>query len=460
MTLAEMAKGPNTTSGPASGPLTVVAAKTEGVTPGLLVFDQRGDHWVVKFDPPAHPDLSSGAEVIGTKLLHAAGYHVPENHIARFRLQDLVLSSGATTRDSYNRRIGLRREMMEDTVVQLNPEPDGSLRALFSKVLPGRMLGPYPPIGVRKGDPNDRIPHERRRSLRGLWVFHAWLNNADAKSSNTMDAFIPSPGDRSVGHVRHYLIDFGSALGASGDRTKHLREGYEHEVDWSSIGARFVTAGGYYPYWSTLRRTPYRSVGPFESEVFDPSKWKPRHTIPAFQLADEEDTFWAASILAAFSDELVGAAVSTAEYTEPGAAMWVAKTLIERRNKLLAYAFRDMLPLDDPRVQDGDRLVMRDLEAPFGIRPPGFAGYHWNLRWERGGEAPLAIGAGTVEEPSVFVRAHLRWLRRHHGAAVSRHPFLTLRFRGANFDRGEVEVRLRLLDDGTLLPVGVERRSG
>lgn len=460
MSWVDIVRGPNDSKGPAPGPLTVVAAKTEGVTPGILVFDQRGTHWVVKFDPPAHPDLSSAAEVISTKILYAAGYHVPENHIARFRLRDLVLAPGATTRDRYNRKIGLTREMMEDVVTQLNPEPDGSTRALFSRVLPGRMLGPFPTIGVRKGDPNDRIPHERRRSLRGLWVFYAWLNNSDAKSANTMDAFIPSEQDASLGHVRHYLIDFGSSLGASGNTTKPLREGYDYEVDWSRAGARFVTAGAYYPYWSTLRRTRYRSVGPFEADVFEPAKWRPRITHPAFLLADEHDTLWGASILARFTDDIIGAAVSTGEYSEPGAAMYVAKTLIERRDKLLAYAFREMLPLGLPRVERGHRVVLDDLEAPHGLRRPDFDGYRWRLSWQRSGDVPLVFASGRAGEPSIMLRSEVRWLRSKHASALAREPFLVLRIAETDGVRGDVVVRLRVLSDGTLMAIGMERTVG
>lgn len=457
LSMTEIARGPNTSAGPAKGRLFVVAAKTEGVTPGLLVRDRLGVHWVVKFDPPAHPELSSAAEVITTKILHAAGYHVPENHIARFRLQDLYLEPGATTRDRYRRRIGLTREALDDAVTQLNPEPDGSIRALFSKVLPGRMLGPAPAVGVRAGDPNDTIAHEQRRSLRGLWVFYAWVNNSDAKSTNTMDAFVQESSDPALGHVRHYLIDFGSSLGASGNRPKPLREGYDHEVDWSSIGTRFVTLGAYYPYWSTLRRTPYRSVGPFESLVFTPGKWEPRHPVPAFELADREDTFWAASILAHFDEARIGAAVSTGEHGEPGAAEWVTQKLIERRNKMLAHAFRDMLPLDNPRVDDGALVVLEDLERTSGLRATSFGGYRWKLQWERDGGDLLAISAGRTMEPSIHLGAAVRWLCSEYRDELRDHPFLRLRLQEARPGRGTVTLRLRIRGDGTLMAVSMGR---
>src|SRR6476660_4669135 len=50
MTAAELAKGPDSGSGPAAGSWTIVGAKTEGVQPGLTVRDTAGQIYFVKFD--------------------------------------------------------------------------------------------------------------------------------------------------------------------------------------------------------------------------------------------------------------------------------------------------------------------------------------------------------------------------------------------------------------------------
>ena len=65
---------------------------------------------------------------------------------------------------------------------------------------------------------------ENRRDLRGLYVFSAWLNNTDVRGGNTLDAVINQNG---LQFIRHYLIDFGSALGSDGDRSKDAKLGHE-----------------------------------------------------------------------------------------------------------------------------------------------------------------------------------------------------------------------------------------
>jgi hypothetical protein len=82
MTIDALLKGPDTTTGPAPGKWTVVAAKGNGVTPGFTVRDSTGQVWFIKFDPPGYRAMATGTEIVVTKLMWALGYHVPEVHLA------------------------------------------------------------------------------------------------------------------------------------------------------------------------------------------------------------------------------------------------------------------------------------------------------------------------------------------------------------------------------------------
>jgi hypothetical protein len=79
MTPDELRRGPNTGDGPShEQPWQVIAAKTEGVTPGFSIRDPRGDVYFIKFDPLESPELATAAEVISTKFFYAIGFNVPE----------------------------------------------------------------------------------------------------------------------------------------------------------------------------------------------------------------------------------------------------------------------------------------------------------------------------------------------------------------------------------------------
>jgi hypothetical protein len=61
------------------------------VTPGFLIEDSAGAKYLLKFDPPAYPELASGADVVVSKFFYALGYHVPENYIVRFDRDRLIV---------------------------------------------------------------------------------------------------------------------------------------------------------------------------------------------------------------------------------------------------------------------------------------------------------------------------------------------------------------------------------
>jgi len=75
----EILKGANKGTGPdMTGRWTIVHAKTQGITPGFTIQDQRGDTYFIKFDPLKNPQLATSAEIICTKFFYAFGYNVPE----------------------------------------------------------------------------------------------------------------------------------------------------------------------------------------------------------------------------------------------------------------------------------------------------------------------------------------------------------------------------------------------
>src|SRR5262249_35675851 len=100
MTIEELKRGPGNAAPPvAGGPWRGGSAASDGVTPGLVIEDQRKNRYVLKFDPPDSPELASAADVIGSKAFYALGYNTPENYIVNFRREFLAIPEGVMWHD-------------------------------------------------------------------------------------------------------------------------------------------------------------------------------------------------------------------------------------------------------------------------------------------------------------------------------------------------------------------------
>jgi hypothetical protein len=377
MSAEEIAGGPNRHP-PAGAPWTVTTGKFQGVTPGLQMKDSAGQLFFIKFDPPAYPELASGAEIISTKLFYAAGYYVPENYLVAFTREDLRLAPGAVIRSSNGARHPMTDADLDALLSKAARRADGRYRAVASRALPGRPLGPFMYFGTRADDPNDTVPHEHRRELRGLRVFAAWTNHYDTKASNTLDTLVPGDDGRMV--VRHQLIDFGSTLGSAGVAPADPRSGNEYILERRPILLSLATLGLYVRPWLTIRYTDIPSVGRFEGERFDPAQWRPTLPNRAMLNARLDDTFWAARRVMAFTDEAIRRTVETAEYSDPRATDSIVSTLIERRDKVGREWLTAINPLVDFAIDSTSTLTFDNTAEAAGLSTPA-AGY--DVQWFR-----------------------------------------------------------------------------
>lgn len=349
---AALTVGPNTHPGPVL-PWSVVSGKTDGATPGFVVLDAAGVRWFMKLDPAQYPELASGAEVIATRLFWALGYFVPDNRIAYFTRADIGIARSATYKTADGRKRPLTPKALDRLLGTAARRADGRYRVLASRALDGKPIGPFLYAGTRTDDPNDVIPHEHRRSLRGLRVFAAWLNHVDAKSINTLDTVIERDGRKIV---RHHLLDFGSTLGSAGLGPRAFDEGNAYVFDRGSVARSMFTLGLAVPPW---RRTPFAapaSIGRFEGEHFDPTQWKPRIPNPAFIEAMPDDLFWAAHKMMSVDRRVIEAAVNAADYSDPAAGPYVVKALLERRRHIFEAYLNGVAPLVDFSLSPQDVL--------------------------------------------------------------------------------------------------------
>jgi hypothetical protein len=383
MPLEELVRGPNRGDGPdVSGPWMVIRGKSGGITPGFTMRDARGDVYFVKFDPPHHFGLSTGADVIGSKFFHAFGYYVPENWIVYFSEDQLRVGEGAKVRVRGGKPRAMRQSDLDAMMSRVARLPDGRIRCVASRAIAGRVVGPHKYHGTRPDDPNDVIPHEHRRELRGYRVFSAWLNHDDSRSVNSLNSYVPKDGK---GYLLHYLQDFSSMLGSGSDWRREIapqnpRAGNEYVLELAPLLKTAFSLGIWERPWHKFRYRIYPEVGAIESEGFDPERWKPEYPNPAFERMLPEDAFWAARIVAKFSDEAIRAIVSEADFHALEAEGHLAETLIRRRDKVLARYFRDLNPLADFELRsDGGvpRLMFRNVADAAGIAKATGYEYQW-----------------------------------------------------------------------------------
>jgi len=402
MSVTELVRGA-TAAGPPStaGPWKIVSAKGIGATPGLIIEDARGDKFLIKFDPASNPSITTAAEVISSRFFHAIGYNVPETYIVRFRASQLVLAPDA----KYFEPEGRERLMTHVDLVRIlkstSVSRDGRYRAMASRFIGGEIIGPFQYFGTRSDDPNDIVPHENRRDLRGLYVFCAWLNHYDAVAINTLDTVVEENGLR---FVKHYLLDFGSTLGASALGPRVLRSGNAYIFDLPFAARQLLTLGLAPRPWQVTPDPYHPELGEFGYATFDPRQWKPIYPNPAFRNARPDDTYWAAKKVMAFTDQDIRAIVEVGEYSDPKAREWLVRTLIARRDKIGATFWEDVLPLDNFRFENGT-LEFEDLGVEFGFSPPRQYSIQWFSFDNLSGKKTMLPRARSVSLPREL--AHL-----------------------------------------------------
>jgi hypothetical protein len=355
LTVADVATGPDTTTGPASGAWTVTSSKSDGVTPGFTIKDASGQRWFLKFDPPGHRAMATGTEVAVTKLMWALGYNVPENHIAYLRREQLLVGAEATFTPPAGRKRPMRRDDIDRLLARADREADGSYRVVASKALDGRPIGRIRFTGVRPDDPNDVVAHENRRELRGYGVFAAWLNHVDAKAINSLDTLVSENGHA---YVRHHIIDFGSALGSGGVGAADYSAGREYLVEPKLVAKQMIGFGFAAAAW---HREPFYeapSIGRLATaqSTFDPEQWKPRVPNQAFLHARADDKFWAARKLMALSTEMLRAAVRAGDFDDRASEEFLVTALAQRRNAIGRAYLTAVNPIVDPAI-DADGVL-------------------------------------------------------------------------------------------------------
>ena len=88
--------------------------------------------------------------------------------------------------------------------------------------------------------------------------------------------------------------------------------------------------------------------------------------------------FWAARIVAKFSNEAIGVIVDRAHYSDPRAADYVTGTLVKRRDKVLAYWLTQVNPLVDFALTPSGELTFANAAEQAGVATAASA---YRVQW-------------------------------------------------------------------------------
>jgi hypothetical protein len=153
--------------------------------------------------------------------------------------------------------------------------------------------------------------------------------------------------------------------------------------------------------WQTVPYVENPAIGRFEGDEFDPREWRPRVATAAFLRARPDDDFWAARRVAAFSDDMIRAAVREGKYSDPAAETLLTSVLIKRRQKIASAYLPDINPLVDLALSEDGRLSFRNAAVDAGVAGPPTGGYEaaWaqfdNATGQTKSIGPIARSEGT-----------------------------------------------------------------
>lgn len=422
-----------------AGPWTVIGGKPNGANPGFMVKHASGQTYLFKLDGGKQGERASAADVIGSRIYHAAGYHAPCNRVAFIDPKHLTVSPTAKAEDFIGDEIPFTQTMLDTALAKGIKRADGAVRGGLSRLLDGAPLGPWKDFGTRDDDPNDVIPHEDRRELRGSYVFGAWLGHYDAREQNSLDMWVETSAGQ--GYVKHYMLDFGDCLGSASSWARVTsRRGHVFEVDWPVALVELLTLGLLERPWRDPKPSPAGpTLGLFTAEVFSPDHYRTAYPYGPYTRVTEADAAWGARILARMSPAMIHAVIGEAQLSDPRIAAELERTLLGRREKLLRRYLTGLSPLARPHVDPRGQLCVVDTRREAGLAVSAI-------------EARLLVPGGT---PAISVATDARSAETCIDVPIpARDQHAVVEVRAA----GTRPARVHLYaDDGQLRIAGLER---
>jgi hypothetical protein len=380
MSIDELVRGPDRGAHRFGTEWTITRGKNRGFHPGFRAIDRSDPTKTVyqlEVDPPRNPEMATGAEVVGTAFYHAFGYNTVEMYLAEIDPAALQIAPKAWIKDANGRRPFVQRDL--DLILENAARmPNGHIRVTAERLDKADDMGRFEYQGLRNDDPNDIYPHEHRRELRGSRVFAAWLNHDDSRALNTQ---VERHVENGRAYLKYFMVDFGSVLGSATRFPNEPHEGYAYTIDKRPSLLTLFSFGFYVRPWLRLPDPPAPpAVGRFSAEGFDPVAWVAEYPKVAYDNMRADDAFWAARIVARFSDEAIRAIVGKGKYSDPAAVDVLTDAIIKRRDRIKEVWLMGVNPIVNPTLSPNGELRFENAATlnDVGGHPDGYA-----LRWSR-----------------------------------------------------------------------------
>jgi hypothetical protein len=383
--------------------------KTDGASPGFRVSVAGKGKYLFKGELATEPERASAASVIGAAVYASVGFNTSCEQVVYFRPTVLRLTPGLIHQKNFGGK-DLFDQSKVDKILSDSTHRGSLVRMQASAWLPGYLIGPFRYTGTRGDDPNDIIPHDERRELRGARVIAAWLDHFDSREQNSLDAWVVdstgphSNPDESPGHVVHNILDTSDCLGSTwGMPAVDHRLGYSYVLDWGDMARDLVTLGIPSRPWDRVQQTPGQEVfNYFNVKDFVPDEWKNEYPNAAFSRMTERDAAWITRILSYIKPEMVDAVVRRANFTDPERSVYLTDVLEGRLRKILERYLTRLSPLANIQLVDQDQVCASDRAEATHLRPD--AQFRYEARLLGGRALPVerfAEGQVCVRLPHV-----------------------------------------------------------
>jgi hypothetical protein len=358
--------------------------KTSGSTPGFRVVIPGKGKYMFKVEATGLPERQVAATVIGEAVYWAAGYNASCEQALLVRPSIFALKPGLRARrGNFGDEYDFDQKAL-DMLFAKSGKHGSLLRVSASAWIPGYVLEQFSYEGTRADDPNDVVPHQDRRELRGARVLASWIDHFDCRYGNSLDTWVADAKgapDASPGHVVHYQIGTSAALGSVWDWDPISRRlGYSYVLDWGDLAGDFVTFGASTRSWETMRKVPgHETFGYADVAHFDPDRWKNEYPNPAFDRMTERDAAWMARILARFTPEMVRTLAEMGRFEDPANTDYLEQLLQGRLGRILERYLTRLSPVTDVHLEGRERLCALDLAEWRRLREPDAFAYRARL---------------------------------------------------------------------------------